>query len=164
MRLNLLLDPAAGRPGYINLLLDQPGWRTQPVSLPTVSRTDYSQHCLPGQAEEILALNLLDYLSPDEVDETVDAWVDLLAYGGRLVLQTLDLGEICYHVSTGYLGEREAALELHGAQREPWEVRRATYSVAMLQSSLECRGLRVESIHLSDRRILLTAIRPHPED
>lgn len=145
MKLNIVKHIDDARSGYLNVC------DRVPFPLPEEfmewakvdSLDDISPFCEVGQAEEIVALGVVEYIPLSDIDKTIDHWCDLLAVGGTITLGSLDIFETASSLATGHMTQQEANLLIHGHQTEPWQHKCANYGVRQLAEALAGRGLSV---------------------
>lgn len=157
MRLNLLLDDPGGvRPGYVNVDLLAPAGdphRTQcdPTNLEPV--------CDAGGCEELVALDILDYVPLAQANAVLDHWVSRLAHGGTMSVSVVDLLEVSRAFADRRLTVEEANLLLHGEQKKQWQFRQSNYTLGQLADALQAKGLMLVLQRHDDFRAVVTARR-----
>lgn len=145
MKLNIVKHADDVRVGYVNVFDREP----QPLPAKSIewikvdSLADISKFCSPGEAEEIVALGVVEYIGISEIDKTIDHWCDLLAVGGTITLGSLDIFEAAASLTNGHMTQQDANLLIHGHQTEPWQHKCANYGVRQLSEALAGRGLTV---------------------
>lgn len=163
MKVNIISYAADARPGYLNIMnhdraeedVVPPG--AEVYGLDDVS--NLSSLVSLGEADEIVAINVLEYLIHSEVDAALNNWCDVLSIGGKITIASIDVCEIAFALNEAKITETDANLLLHGHQREPWEHKHANYSIQTLSSALEGRGLRVVRKSLNGLWAIVTAER-----
>lgn len=113
-----------------------------------------------GEAEEIFALDILDYLTLAQGEATIAHWVSKLAHGGTLVLSAVDIIEVSKALIARIITVDEANSYLHGEQKKQWQFRHASYTLGGLVALLEAKGLQIQKKRISSLNAIVVAIRP----
>jgi hypothetical protein len=159
VKLNILLgDPGGARSGYLNVDPTAP----EGCDDGRVRGEPHDLSALVDRAEcaEVVAHEVLDYYPAALADGVLDHWLSLLARGGTLSLSAVDAREVARATLSGALTTDQRQELLHGAQREPWQVRKSTYTLAQLTEALSGRGYDVLAARVQDCRAVVTARRP----
>lgn len=150
VRVNILLaNPGGIRSGHLNL--DLAVREPQPDGRLPGAVADWPQ-VSPNEAEEVIALDILDKLPPEHVEEAFRYWVSRLAHGGKLTVSALDYAE-----AARYLWDKPADVGLANAVLYG---RRSAHTFEALVALAEGCGLKVEKTWWDDLRIFLVATRP----
>jgi hypothetical protein len=158
MKVNLLLNaPADVRSGYLNidpLAPPQDPTRVQ-------GRLDDLTHSVDAaECEELVAHDVLDRFGPDQVDGVLEHWLSRLRRGGRITVSAVDAREVARALLNGTLALADANALLHGEQRNDWELRRVSLTLAQLAEALSSRGFKVLTKRVVNYRAVVTAERP----
>jgi hypothetical protein len=158
MRVNILLDNPAGiRKGFLNI---------DPFASTTDERITDDFKALnevdDGEAEEIIAIDIIDYLKTQDAHNAVANWVKKLQHGGILTLAFMDLYFICKAVNNRLLNLEEANIFLHGTQDKPWRLRKSTFTLDYISKLLEGNGLKIllKRIDPNSGRAYIKGMRP----
>lgn len=158
MKVNILLNnPAEIRSGFLNIDPfapdgDKDRVKCDPAALgPLVDA---------AEASEVVALGIIDYLPLAQSDGVLTHWVSRLAHGGKLSISCVDLFEVCRAVHLRTVSVEDANKLLHGEQREPWQFRKANYSLNHLTELIKAKGLRIITKKLVAFEAVVTAERP----
>jgi hypothetical protein len=158
MKLNLLLDNAKGvREEYLNLdPFAEPGKDTsyKRSNLKELSEAD------DGEVEELIAIDVIDYYPPTEVNELLSIWSRKLAHGGSITIGFTDLYQLVKAVACRILNLEEANTAFHGVQDKAWRIRRSTLSIDYVAKVLESLGLRIKTKRLYSNKAVIKAVRP----
>lgn len=158
MKLNLLLNnPGGVRSGYTNVDPIAPENSLDSVRCDV---TNLDTVCDAGEASELVAHDILDYIPRAQVPKVLNHWLSRLAHGGTFVLSCVDLLEVSRALVAYRLPLEEANKLLHGEQREPWEFRKDSYSLAQLVGFLKDRGLTIQKKRVENFRAIVVATRP----
>ena len=163
MKINLLLNnPNEIRSGYLNI---DPFADGSDARIPgNVNLTNPEEQSLvaKGEADEIVAHEILDYFPAVQVDALIKTWCEKLAFGGKLVISTVDLEKVCRGV---VFGEFKSILESHqllyGTQSQPWEYRKICMPQQVLVQYLQECGLKILSKTTENYRCCVIGVRPN---
>lgn len=159
MKVNLLLDnPDGVLGGYVNI--DQ---FTPPDD--TTGRIggevgDLSHTVDAAEAEEIVALEILDFFPAKRTDHVLDNWLSRLAHGGTITVSVVDTREVARGVLNRQLTMETLNGLLYGEQKRPWEFRKAAYTMEQLVEVFRGKGLKILQKRLVNFRAYVTAQRP----
>ncbi len=94
-----------------------------------------------GEAEEVIAENVVDYLPIAKVENTVQLWSRWLKKQGRLIITGMDLQEISKAVASYAVNVPDANEMLYGGLDEP---KRVCFSIGHLCTFLKERcGMKI---------------------
>ncbi len=142
-KLNILLNATCDvRAGYINVDPfapdgDKDRIKGDPAALGPIVDA--------AEAEEIIALGILDYLPFGKVEEVVKHWISRLAHGGKLTVGTTDFLELSRLSHLRLISLDDFNRILHGEQREVWQFKKSSCSLNLLTELLVNNGLRILS-------------------
>lgn len=158
MKVNLILKDFGGaRSGFTNFSPFSPP--DHPLLSPG-DVFDLSHTIDPGELNELLALDILDYVPTPLVDKTINHWVGCLAHGGTITLGVTDARMTFRAFLDGSLSVAEANSLLHGNQRENWEFKKSLFTMPLLEEMLRSRGLEVKMKKIEGYRAVLSCRRP----
>lgn len=158
MKVNLLLDnPAGVRNGYINIDPFAPDNDRDRVK-GDVSTISHSID--DGEASEILAYDILDFFAANMADEILAHWLSKLAHGGTLTVAVIDLLEVARGVTSHIVSIEQAQDLLHGLQEKKWDLKKSSYTLQQLVSTISSRGYKVLSKRVENYRAIVTCQRP----
>ena len=152
MKVNLLINNPAGiRPDCMNI---------DPTANGSDSRVQDDLYKLStvddAECEELIAMDIVDYLEPKGLDELITGWVKKLKHNGILTIGFMDMYQMC-KVILGRLVELEQAnYMLHGTG----VVRRSTMSMNFVAALLTEKGLKVLSKRIVSCKAIIKAVRP----
>lgn len=162
MKLNLLLkNPERILNGYINVdpFADKTDERIE-GDIAQLTDANGVEIVCDGEAEEIIAREVIEYFSPGQVDYLFNIWLKKLKIGGTLIVTAVDFEEVARGIVFGNIGNAQQLNDLiHGKQTEPWELKKTTFSLNILVGMLEGRGMRVLKKLNDDFRCILVAQR-----
>src|SRR5690606_36574162 len=96
-----------------------------------------------GEAKEILALDILDYFPSAKADEVIRNWTRKLAHGGTLTISVVDVREVSRAIVNNAISMDDVNELLHGAQREGWQYKKASFTLAQLNEAFLEAGFKI---------------------
>jgi hypothetical protein len=158
VKVNLLLDsPSGALPGHLNL---DPLAPAGDASRTPCDPTDLSPYVDAGEAQELLAHDVLDHVQLPRADAVLAHWASRLAHGGTLTVSCVDMMAVAHALADRTLSPEDAALLLHGEQRRGWDYRHSGRTLAQLARGLEGLGLQVLRKRTAGLRAVVVARRP----
>jgi len=110
-----------------------------------------------GQAEEIIANMVLNYISHKKLYSVLKTWSNKLSHNGTLEIFYIDLIEVARLITTGQIEENDAIKLIYGSQKEEWDFFKSSISIYELKMFFENEGLVIESLgkkeHLSKIKV-----------
>ncbi len=94
-----------------------------------IFKNDYFENCHPenidsivddGEAEEILSLNVLNYINHTNIKNVLINWYKKLKYDATMTISFYDFLEICRFLTTQELKLEAAKKLIYGEQLEEW--------------------------------------------
>jgi hypothetical protein len=113
-----------------------------------------------GEAETIVAADIIDYLDSNKVGAVIQHWVSKLAHGGTITIGGVDLLEVSRAIFHAKLSITQANELIHGSPAAPYLLKRTTYSMLGVVHDLESFGLRVIKKRVDGYLYLVEAQRP----
>lgn len=159
MKLNLLINQKhLAKDGYLNI---------DPTALPEEAPlivegnpTILEKHVEDGEAEEIIAINVIDYVAHTKVFDVLKQWAGKLGHKGKLTVGFTDIFSVSRRFYIGQIDKKEIANILYGKCLEGWDVKKACLSIDdMKQKFLEC-GLTIKNIKFLEHFIVIEGERP----
>jgi hypothetical protein len=108
-----------------------------------------------GEAEEIIAEDIIDFADSTILPSVLGNWVKKLAHGGRLIVGGVNLEDVAYGVTQGILPLDRANALLHGNSQHNWDTRKTTLTPDMLVDILRQYGLKIIKTRLDDYRMVV---------
>lgn len=142
MKVFLVFGPSEARNGYVNVD-------------PRQGSLDGTVEA--GEASEVVAINILDYLAPAKQVELLHHWVSRLARGGSITVSCTDLYEVCRSLITGTLDEDAVTSVLYGTSKAR---RAAIFSEKTLMEKLRSLGLEIMTRRTDGLICTVTGRRP----
>jgi len=109
-----------------------------------------------GEVDDLLVLDVVDYLPQKELDPFLDKACHLLAVNGTITVSSNDIVQISTKVVKNLISPLHASILLYGDSDMP---RRGCYGVGLLTAALEGRGLKVISKKLEYEQAIVVAKR-----
>ena len=104
---------------------------------------DLSDMFADGCAAEIWAKDVLEHFPQAQAGAVLDEWIRLLAPGGILHLKTPDLTALAEFILRGTESDETKAYRVYGGQDYAENFHRAGFTVPLLRSLLEARGMEI---------------------
>lgn len=121
---------------------------------------DIDQIAEDSQCEEILALNVIDYISVANLDATVQLWVKKLRHGGIIKISGTDLFLVAKAIDNKSMDISTANLHLYGSQETEDDFKLCCLEAGQIKLTLQSLGLKVVKIRYNDPNYLIEAERP----
>lgn len=113
-----------------------------------------------SEADEIVALDVLDYLPLPDIDNALSNWIKKLRHGGTLVIGGTDIYEVSKAFSQYRLDIHRTNHLLHGEQTKPYLIKRGNFTALGLCDFLEAKGLEIQKKRVNDFHMIIEAKRP----
>ena len=158
MRINLYMSGVA-RSGYLNIS----PFATQSVDNPQVIRGSVSnldEFAEDSEADEILALSVVDFLPARNVEESITHWVSKLRHGGSITISGLDINLACKAVARQEIDLATANQLIYGNQSATWDHRKASLNILAVVDMLKTKGLKITSKRFDNYDYIVKAERP----
>jgi predicted SAM-dependent methyltransferase len=96
-----------------------------------------------GEAEEIIADDVLGHFPAAQVDDVLDNWLRKLSKGGYLTIITADLKEVARSILAEKITTDQANQLLFGKQDNQWRVKKSAFCLSQLVEVLTNRNYKV---------------------
>lgn len=161
MRINLLLDnPGSVINDYINIDSFADGKDSRIVGDVISLSNDDGEICCFGEADEIIAKDILEYFGPSQIDNVINTWCKKLKIGGKLILSSVDIESIARGIVYGNINNVQHLNELiYGKQEQTWQIKKCAFSLHIIVPMLEGRGMKVLKKLEHDFRFIVVAER-----
>lgn len=140
MKINLTLGTDVYRGGYLNLdPLASPG---DPIR----TRADIcnlDEFVDDAEAEDLIALDVIDFLPSPELDNIIDNWTRKIRHGGTITIGGVDLREVAKAFLDQELTLQDTNQLLYGSQKAPCEYRKATLTLQKMIEVLQFKGFKI---------------------
>lgn len=119
-----------------------------PVPLPNTkfcSLTNLDKYVEAAEANEILAIDIIDYVEQSYIGEALTNWVSKLRIGGTITIGGLDLHEVCRKFARRQIDLADANSLLYGTQENPFMHRKSSLSIDAVVGQLKTFNLYIDS-------------------
>lgn len=153
MKVNITLDANDVRSGMTNF---------NPTADPNSStqiRVDIDNLTMfidDNEAEEIIAMDILDFVNPAGKDQILSHWISKLAHGASITLGGRQIYDVVKLIHRREIDLQQANFLIYGNDM----ARRAMLSADFLCDVLKEKGLTVESIKFDNTFYCVKAVRP----
>jgi hypothetical protein len=157
MKVNLILHDQGPLSGYTNV------YPFADDQTPGMTRGDVSNLDAlveDGEATEIVALDVIDFLPASAADDVLAGWARKLRHGGKITIGGVDIREVARRLVNQQIDPAQANAILHGPQRAPWEYRKSNLTLQLALDKMAALGLEVVRREPSQFSYLVTARRP----
>lgn len=113
-----------------------------------------------AEAQEIIALDVIDYIPLMDINKVIEHWVTKLRHGGSLIIGGVDLFEVSKAFAQYRLDITQANQLIHGEQSKPYLVKRVNFSTIGLVDYLTSLGLKIQKKRVNNFYMIVEAIRP----
>ena len=113
-----------------------------------------------AEAQEIIALDVIDYIPLTDINAVIKHWVSKLRHGGLLIIGGTDLFEVSKAFAQYRLDITEANKLIHGEQSKPYLVKRTNFTTLGLADYLSSLGLKLQKKRINDFHLTVEATRP----
>ena len=156
MKINLLRNSNNVLNGYVNI---------DPYAKPDSGKVhgevmNLNDFVDDGEAEEIIADDIIDYADSTILPSVIANWVGKLAHGGKLVIGGVDLEDVVYGIIQGKLQLDRANALLHGNSQFAWDTKKTTLTLESLKDIISRHGLKILKARTADYRMTIVAERP----
>lgn len=143
MKLNLTLEAGSPRSGYVNI---NPLADPNDPNFIRANVNELGIYVDDGEAKEIIALDLIDFVPIQEKENIVRHWLSKLALGGTITIGGNDLGQIARAHALNQIDLGQTAELLYGNQLQ----RSGLVTCSQMRKILEGGGLKVLSARLNN--------------
>lgn len=157
MKLNLMVNNLQYLNGYRNIS------PFAPVTDSRFSRNsviDLEMLVDDGEADEIRAMDVLEYYPHQDIDQILNNWVRKLAHKGTITISGNDIHFIARQINTRHLNNEQALIQLYGISDKPGQKKQAVYSLNFITEKLKARGLKIlKKVLMPDGQFIVTGER-----
>lgn len=147
MKLNLMFCSGVPLAGYLNLC---PFVAQNVENVVNCDIRNLDQICENAEVTELIAHNVLEYISPNELDSVFNNWVLKLRHKGIIKLAVLDAEQVCHRFLSKKMELNQFNSIVFGEQRSPFELRRNVLTPTALCQKMQSLGLKIVSKQLQD--------------
>ena len=113
-----------------------------------------------SECNEIIAEDMVDFLSSDDLEKTIQHWVSKLRHSGKIVIGGTDMYEVCKHFFQKGISTKDANILIHGEQKEAWDFRINQTTIENLESILSNLGIDILKKRSSNFKMVIEGERP----
>ncbi|SVC80422.1 uncharacterized protein METZ01_LOCUS333276 [marine metagenome] len=113
-----------------------------------------------AEAQEIVALDVIDYIPLGDINNVIKHWVSKLRHGGSLIIGGTDLFEVSKSFTQYRLGITETNQLIHGEQSKPYLIKRVNFTAMGLIDYLDSLGLNLQKKRVNNFHMTIEATRP----
>ena len=99
--------------------------------------TNLDNHVDDAELQELIALDVIDYIPMTKVGSVLDNWTNKIRLGGKIVIGGVDLIECCKSVADYSIDIVQANSLIHGEQNRPYLIKRLNFTATSLAEYLE---------------------------
>lgn len=97
------------------------------------------KHVDSSELKELIAYDVLDYISLDKHEDAIENWASKIRMGGKIIIGGVDFFEVSKAFSQYKLGSLEANILIHGTQTKPYLIKRLSHTAVGLSEYLTQR-------------------------
>lgn len=151
MKVNLCYLKLEEKDGYINLSpFAQPNSPFQPCDIRNLDEV-----VCDDEAEEIVALDILNYFKLEDVLKCLQNWINKLKKGGRLLVTFDDAWEVSRRLFIGTIEKEQANEILYGKQEKPHQIKRSAIPMHWLKDWLASRNTKLIKCRLEGYTVVM---------
>jgi hypothetical protein len=158
LKLNLLLNSNETRAGFVSLSPFKDSHSPEDILQSSV--TNLEAVCLPAQATEILALDILDFLPVGIIDSTIQHWSSRLHHRGIITIGGVDVYQVALALTNRNIDEKTANELIYGQGLGTWSRKNSMTSLPRLKTLLQSLGLKISDMSTHNLRYIVKAVRP----
>ncbi len=118
------------------------------------------KHVDGSELKELLAYDVIDYISLDKHEEVIENWASKIRFGGKIIIGGVDFFEVCKAFSQYKLGSLEANILIHGPQTKPYLIKRLSHTAVGLSEYLKQKfNFTILKKRISNYRMVVEAER-----
>tara|TARA_R110000824_G_scaffold226663_2_gene414426 strand:+ start:140 stop:631 length:492 start_codon:yes stop_codon:yes gene_type:complete len=99
--------------------------------------TNLDKHVDDAELQELVALDVIDYIPITKIDSVLENWSRKIRVGGKIIIGGIDLMECCKSLSDYSIDIVTANSLIHGEQTKPYLVKRLNFTAVALAEYLE---------------------------
>jgi hypothetical protein len=158
MKVNLIYGEGDVLSGYLNLhpfaMQD-----TEDVKIADIKKLD--RWIADAQATEIIATDVIDYLTLYEVPKVIAHWAKKLRHGGKIVIGGTDMNEVARGFVNGDINLETTNKLLHGQQTQPHLKKLVNLTgIGLAQFLTQDAGLKILKVRSAGYNYVVEAERP----
>jgi hypothetical protein len=144
---------------YINLHIN-PNNKTEIVCFTNINTVgNFDDVCDYGEATEIIAMDVLEYLPHHKVQESIAYWLSKLEHSGTLVLGGIDLDSVNKAYYRRDINVHQYNELVFGTQDMPCNFKRTATTVADLKKFMEINKIKIVELRLIGFSYIMKVVR-----
>lgn len=153
MKVNLIMGGKA-MSGYLNI--DPHGFGEDNKVIGEINNLD--EYVGDAEATEILALDIINYLPIEEVEEVISNWISKLRHGGKIVIGGKDILSVSKIFAQGAINLVTVNKEIFG-ENDVLNKRKSHITLRYISELLKVKGLKILKKRINGTSISVEAIR-----
>tara|TARA_X000001036_G_C19990839_1_gene526151 strand:+ start:32 stop:511 length:480 start_codon:yes stop_codon:yes gene_type:complete len=122
--------------------------------------TNLDKHIDDGELDELLAYDVIDYISITDAESCIANWVKKLRVGGKICVGGTDLIEVCKSFSQYRVDITTANELIHGSQEKPYLIKKINFTCIGMCEYLESHfGLNIIKKSVNNYKMIVEAVR-----
>lgn len=156
MKINLIYGEGETYNGYLNLnqFLEK-----ESDNIKRCDIKDISKFVEDGEAEEIVAIGILEYINHNKISEVLTNWARKIKFGGKIVIGFLDAYEIARNFNNGFINLEVYNALIHGSGEKPYMVKRTCLNTSLIKQMLSKLGFKMMKHKINNFNITVEAVR-----
>lgn len=159
MKVNLLINEKnLAKAGYLNI---DPYAKKQDEPLIVEGNPTVLENLVEdGEAEEIIAINIIDYVSHPKVNMILKQFFGKLSHKGILRIGFTDILATARRYYIGQIEESKIAEMLYGKCVDSWDTKKAALTLDSMKTKMEEIGFVIKSVKSIEHFIVIEGERP----
>ena len=154
MKLNIIQEGGQKMSGFINVSDD---WsRTADDEIEFCRLGNLDPIVDDGEAQYILARDIVNYLRQDELFESLSHWISKLSHGGVICIGSADINEVCRMIYNGEISGQDIGDVLYGSGEN---IKKSSMWSDLLIDFLRSKGLKILKARLERYHLIVEAQR-----
>lgn len=112
-----------------------------------------------GEAEEIRAINILQYFSSNDSERILRNWLSKLAHKGKAIIGFTDISAVCRDIYLEKLDIHQANAVLYGQQKDNWDYIKNGFAINHLAYFISTLGYKILGKRVLEYQGILTVER-----
>lgn len=157
MKVNLLLNSDSVRSGFLNVdPMADPGHPDKTIG----DITNLDDLVDDAEADEIIALDVIDYVPAPALERVLTNWISKVRHGGTIAIGGVDIMAVARGLVRQEISLTQANVLLYGQQSAPWEYRKATIDMQTVISTLQKFDFKIIQKRIVNYTYVVKAERP----
>ena len=153
--LNLMTRDELGLVGFTNIHPDREDESTLKGSI-----TNLDWVAEDAEVTQLMAVDVIDFLQPQEIEDSILHWCGKLRHGGKIFIGGLDLTEAARLVHLRRINLDDANKLIFGTHSSPSDHRKSAMTMRTVEEILVQNGLKIQQSHFVKAQYCVEAMRP----